>query len=639
MKNWASLFFACLLISSGVQAQICTSERYQKQVFQNIKVSTDLKFAEYPSGFPGINNDLELDFYEPAPNDEYLGKRPLVIMLFGGAYILGDKGDADVTAWCDSLAHYGYACASVNYRLSNAASLGLPGGAERAAYAAVQDARAAIRFLLEDPNNFGFNVDPNHIYTGGESAGAITAIHTAYLEENERPPETYQYLLQPDMGCIDCHGNNYIQPFKVKGIIDLWGATTGIDLLDAHESIPMVIIHGTNDDVVPFTSGKPFTDIALTFPDLYGAQPMHDHLDSIGVYNEFYPYPGLGHVFYGTPTILITFPNQYWEPVFNQGHKFLYKTMEFDSPTPSGNLSPCYNDTELYTVSTNPGSSYCWEVTGGTIITNSDSSIVVVWDDPLTPATISVTEQNCVDVIGATITVPLNVSAGCLVFQLSLWLDGPYNQMTGLMKDDLRLQGLIPTTEPYTNLGYSHVLNGGGETIDPSVLAVTGPDAIVDWLYLELRDPIDLTWVKGTKCVLLQADGDVVDLDGVSSVTMRGLPAANYYITVKHRNHLSVMTPGSLNLSSALTPFNFKSGSAYGNLTGVAQKQLSAGVYGLFAGDVNHSTVIEAGDRSMAWNTRNQTGYLLSDANMDGVCNAGDRSRIWNNRNFISLVP
>ncbi len=638
MKNWPLLVLSFLVLNI-LSGQVCTSERYQKQVFQNIKVTTNLKYAEYPSGFPGINIDLELDFYEPAPNDEYLGKRPLVIMLYGGAYVLGDKGDADVTAWCDSLAHYGYACASVNYRLTNTTAISVPGAFTRAAYAAVQDARASIRFLLEDPNNFGFNIDPNFIYTGGESAGAITAIHTAYLEESERPIETYQYLLAPDMGCIDCHGNNYVQPFKVKGIIDLWGATTSIDILDQHENIPMVIIHGTDDIVVPFTSGRPFTDIALTLPFMYGAQPMHDHLDSLGTYNEFYPYQGLPHVFYGTPTVVITFPNQYWEPVFNQGHNFLYNTMQYDSPTPSGNLAPCYNDTELYTVSTTPGSSYCWEVVGGTIITNSDSSIVVLWDDPITPASISVTEQNCIEVIGSPVSLPINVSVGCLVFQASLWLEGPYNQVTGLMDDDLRVQGLIPTTEPFTNLGYFHVLNGGGESIAPSVLAVSGNNAIVDWLFVELRDPVNLTQVMATKCVLLQADGDVVDLDGISAVTIKGLTPSNYYITIKQRNHLSVMTPGSLNLSSSLTPFDFKTGAAYGNLTGIAQKQLSTGVYGLFAGDVNNSTVIEAADRSTTWNNRNQTGYILSDANMDGICNAGDRSKIWNNRNFLSLVP
>jgi|GEM_PF-2795724 len=638
MKYWLLLLLSLSILSSNY-CQTCSSQRYQKQVFQNIKVSTDLKFGEYPSGFPGIDLDIELDFYEPAPNDEYLSKRPLVIMLFGGAFILGDKGDADVTAWCDSLAHYGYACASVNYRLSNAAAIALPGGGTRAAYAAVQDARAAIRFLLEDPNNFGFNIDPNHIYTGGESAGAITAIHTAYLEESERPSETYQYGLASDMGCLDCHGNNYIQPFQVKGIIDLWGATIGIDLLDLHENVPMVIIHGTADDIVPFTSGKPFTDIALTFPDLYGAQPMHDHLDSIGIYNEFYPYPGLGHVFYGTPTILITFPNQYWEPVFNQGHNFLNTTLQYDSPTPTGNLAPCYNDTEFYSVVTNPGSSYCWEVIGGTIITNSDSSIVVLWDDAITPASITVTERNCIDVIGQPAAVPVTVAAGCLVFQLSLWLEGSYNLTTGLINDNLRTQGLIPITEPYTNLGFTHVLTGGGETIDPSVLAVTGPNAIVDWLFLEIRDAIDLTLIKATKCVLLQADGDVVDLDGISATTLRGLPPSNYYITVKHRNHLGVMTPGSLNLSSSMTPFNFKTGAAYGNLTGVAQQLITQGVYGLFAGDADASSTIGASDRSILWNSRNQFGYLLSDVNMDGLCNAGDRSIAWNNRNYLSLIP
>ncbi|MBK7297485.1 MAG: hypothetical protein IPI91_13015 [Flavobacteriales bacterium] len=66
------------------------------------------------------------------------------------------------------------------------------------------------------------------------------------------------------------------------------------------------------------------------------------------------------------------------------------------------------------------------------------------------------------------------------------FLNGPYDASTGLMKDDLRLATLIPTTEPFTLLGYSFE-GGGGETIAPSVFTVTGANAIVDWVILELR--------------------------------------------------------------------------------------------------------------------------------------------------------
>ena len=32
-------------------------------------------------------------------------------------------------------------------------------------------------------------------------------------------------------------------------------------------------------------------------------------------------------------------------------------------------------------------------------------------------------------------------------------------------------------------------VNGGGETVDTSLFEVEGENAIVDWVFLELRDP------------------------------------------------------------------------------------------------------------------------------------------------------
>ncbi len=637
MKNFACFSFFVLLVSitSLAIAQPCTSDRYQQQVFPTIKVTKDLTFANYPTGIFGLNTELKLDFYEPAVADEYLPERPLVVLFFGGAYILGDKGDADVTAWCDSLAHYGYACASVNYRLSNATDMAVNSAAAiRASYSAIQDGRAAIRYLLEDPDNLGFNIDSDYIFTGGESAGAITAIHIAYLEESERPPETFAGFLQSDMGCLDCFGNNYAQPFAVKGVIDLWGATLSPDIIDDYQDIPMLIIHGTSDFIVLIDTGKPFLDFYPTFPVMYGAIPLNAKLDNNGTYNEFYPYVGLGHLFYGLPTGIITFPNQYWNPVFDQGQNFLYTLLRYDSPTPFGPTGICLGSIETYSVNPTPGSNYCWEISGGTILSDNGTSITVIWEDDTVPTTISVTEENRIDVIGTTTTLNVDITQACLKVEVRAFLEGPYNAATGLMRDNLRQNGLLPVEEPYAALGYTHVLRGGGETIDPAILALTGNNAIVDWIVMELRDASDFSQIVATKSVLIQADGDVVDIDGVSPVAIEGVPVGNYYVALLHRNHIGVMTPGTMSLTLISNPFDFTNGQAYGSLQGGAQKIIGPVTFGMFEGDLDFSGTIDAADRSSAWNTRNQSGYLLEDSNLDGVCDAAERSQTWNNRNL-----
>lgn len=126
-------------------------------------------------------------------------------------------------------------------------------------------------------------------------------------------------------------------------------------------------------------------------------------------------------------------------------------------------------------------------------------------------------------------------------------LDGAFDSTTGLMRDALRSSQLIPTIEPYS------AIHGGpgGETVTPAVLAVSGPNAIVDWVRLELHtgDPANPT-IAGVRHALIQRDGDIVEVDGYSQVAFSA-PRGSYRVVLRHRNHLHVMTSTILPL---LTP-------------------------------------------------------------------------------------
>ncbi|GAA4421293.1 hypothetical protein GCM10023187_57080 [Nibrella viscosa] len=126
-----------------------------------------------------------------------------------------------------------------------------------------------------------------------------------------------------------------------------------------------------------------------------------------------------------------------------------------------------------------------------------------------------------------------------------------------LMRDDLRVKGLLPTTSPYTPANGFTALTVTG-TVNPSVFSVTGPNAIVDWVFVELRSPSDPTQVVDSRSALIQRDGDIVDLDGVSSVRFNSATAANYYVVVKHRNHLGAMTQTAIPLTTTGTVVDFR---------------------------------------------------------------------------------
>ncbi|MDF1866705.1 MAG: hypothetical protein P1U70_17850 [Saprospiraceae bacterium] len=133
-------------------------------------------------------------------------------------------------------------------------------------------------------------------------------------------------------------------------------------------------------------------------------------------------------------------------------------------------------------------------------------------------------------------------------------LQGPFDQNTGEMLDALREKSLLPIEEPYTDLTTSpgfypfvHVTSGS-EEVNSSIFLVEGTDAIVDWVFLELRDKADPKIVLATRAALIQRDGDIVDLDGVSPVIFSS-SQDDYYLAVRHRNHLGVMSAEPISLS------------------------------------------------------------------------------------------
>ncbi len=230
-----------------------------------------------------------------------------------------------------------------------------------------------------------------------------------------------------------------------------------------------------------------------------------------------------------------------------------------------------------------------------------------------------------------------------LVVNTRVLLEGPFDSATGLMTDNLRASNLLPLEEPYSALGFQHLLNGGGEMIAPSVLLATGPDAIVDWIFVELRDGTSLT-PMATRSALLQADGYIVDLDGTSTVYFDGVSQGNYYVVIKHRNHLRIMSANPISLDadgSTLYDFSVNTPTIphYGEPLGDIQKTYPSGRLAMYQSDYEQSGDITASDRSIAWNNRNLSGYLQEDSDFNGICDAAERSATWNNRNKFTRVP
>ena len=227
-------------------------------------------------------------------------------------------------------------------------------------------------------------------------------------------------------------------------------------------------------------------------------------------------------------------------------------------------------------------------------------------------------------------------SNGQLLVTPKVFLEGNFS--AGLMGDNLRAASLIPTTEPYTGLGYAMV-NSGGESVNSSVFTPTGNNAIVDWIHLQVRDPLDSTNVIQTVNALLQRDGDIVGLDGVSPVKVPNLGVDNYYLAIYHRNHLPIRSATKLALIPVNSTYDYSSALAQAWANGAissndAMKDLGSGVYGMIGGNVNGNTNVRAtgppfiNDFSNLLSTLGSSTNILTnqysraDLNMDGTIRA-----------------
>jgi uncharacterized protein YjdB len=180
-----------------------------------------------------------------------------------------------------------------------------------------------------------------------------------------------------------------------------------------------------------------------------------------------------------------------------------------------------------------------------------------------------------------------------------------------------------------------------------SVFLVTGQNAIVDWVFIELRNKNNNTQVLATRSGLIQRDGDVVDLDGVSGLRFPDLPMDNYYVVVRHHRHLGIIssaaqTPQTLTTlvnftTNAVPTFDFGTSIVGRNYTGLAQNTgVRMGYNAMWAGDFDTNGKIKADNPGDDLNTlffdvfsypSNLTGnvnydfaygYLAGDYDMNG---------------------
>lgn len=221
-----------------------------------------------------------------------------------------------------------------------------------------------------------------------------------------------------------------------------------------------------------------------------------------------------------------------------------------------------------------------------------------------------------------TLSFDITISPNCNTTVASIaLLQGAYDTRTGLQRTSLYQSALLPTREPYTALGYAFY-GGGAEVLN--LMPGTNP-AIVDWVVVELRDPIDPSIVVYSRAALLLDNGAIVDTDGQSPVVMSARPRDRYYVSVFHRNHLGVMTGQAVQMG---TTIDFSDTTL--NVYGAHSRATLGGRALLFGGDADGNGEVQNSDYIFKWaRSVGGSGYKSGDYNLDGQVQNSDMLRYW----------
>ena len=234
--------------------------------------------------------DLLLDVYEPVRSDDAV--MPAIVMIHGGGFNGGSKSTSWISQWAPWFAERGWVVYSIDYRVSGDHGT-LPSvypelstdltdertDQARALYPACRDAKAAIRWIKANGDDYSVSTD--HLAVIGGSAGSVLAV-TLGVSDPEDCTDEISIDDDPTLSTT-----NLDQSSDVATVIDHWGGTLilfvlelmdGIDRFDATDA-PVSIIHGTEDRTVPFSE----------------AETIQAAYEETGVAYEWHPLEGRGH--------------------------------------------------------------------------------------------------------------------------------------------------------------------------------------------------------------------------------------------------------------------------------------------------------------------------------------------------------
>jgi acetyl esterase/lipase len=246
-KIYGFVLVMLFAVYSCIFASDQNTKRYRDAVTDSVDVKSAIVYAEHENAL-GAKEKLTLDLYIPENDSEK--KRSAILLFHGGSFMNGSKETYYKMAF--ELAKKGFVVVPVDYRLRDNPQENFA----ETLRDAVEDGAAAVQWIASHGREYG--VDPNKIFVGGDSAGAILSLNLVYARRYDEK----KYILPDILGVIDLYGGDIMIP-------------------EGRKIAPAIIIHGDKDVLIPYSRSV----------------QLSERFKKAGVFYDFFTMTGEGHAY------------------------------------------------------------------------------------------------------------------------------------------------------------------------------------------------------------------------------------------------------------------------------------------------------------------------------------------------------
>ncbi len=193
------------------------------------------------------------------------------------------------------------------------------------------------------------------------------------------------------------------------------------------------------------------------------------------------------------------------------------------------------------------------------------------------------------------------------------WLSGAYSTGLARHKDVTATWAAVlnasALNQPYNVAAFGNY--AGTENVTAGFFTSTAATTdIVDWVLLELHDATTPSIIITRRAAFIREDGRIVEVDGTTDASFRSLTPGNYFVVIRHRNHLGIRTAATQTVDGTLgvaipSVYDFSTAQAQAfqdpAITGLpapnnngAMRDVGAGVFGMWGGNGNLNTTVRA---------------------------------------------